>query len=56
MGMKKAKLKSCPFCGGEAEVNRISKLWWAGCDNCGVCLTEYTKNEAVVTWNRRVKV
>lgn len=54
----KEKLKSCPFCGGEAELE-INGLYWDV--NCKRCLANvgaykcYNKKQAVEAWNRRYK-
>jgi Lar family restriction alleviation protein len=51
-------LKSCPFCGGEAELRNIDHigewLYEARCPYWG-CGTDYcdTEAEATEAWNRR---
>ena len=55
------KLKSCPFCGGEAELDHFdSDEWYICCANLdGECeirpSTRFyeTKEEAIEAWNRR---
>lgn len=52
------KLKPCPFCGNEAEINGRDRLhyWFAQCIECGA--TQYgkeTKEEAIEAWNRRTE-
>ena len=48
------KLKSCPFCGGEAEL-AIVKLWnHVYCKNCHSRTTMYSSEEqAIEAWNNR---
>ena len=57
------KLKSCPFCGGEAVLKRDRiGLYCVKCTNCG-CMTtfqfdfgegeEVSKQKAADVWNRR---
>ena len=54
----KEKLKPCPFCGGEAELE-INGLYWDV--NCKRCLANvgaykcYNKKQAVEAWNKRYK-
>ena len=63
-----AKLFSCPFCGGEAEIEHIHDdngcpevyyqewdFYIVACKNCGVS-TKYYSNEKVAAnhWNSRV--
>ena len=59
--MNNEKLKPCPFCGGEAEIveDRLySDDYYAGrCKSCAATsIFEFTKEEAVAAWNRRVCV
>ena len=59
-----AKLKPCPFCGGEAEVDILEhqyrgfpKTYGVMCLNCN-CGTDWffeTEEEAVAAWNRRAE-
>lgn len=58
-----AEMKSCPFCGGEAEIStntRIIKgkhhpIYWVKCCECGAKVPRYnrTAEEAIDIWNRR---
>lgn len=59
---KKTELKSCPFCGGKADIVQISwcRLFSVRCvdeyHNCKVIPeTQYfsDKQEAIEAWNRR---
>lgn len=63
-----AKLKTCPFCGGEAEFIYIAPYvhpltgrkglvhWQVACDNCGVVTAGMLSEEdAAEAWNRRVE-
>lgn len=61
--MDKTKLKSCPFCGGKAVMERgFISSWsrgyiccWVRCDRCEVGTNTYeTEAEAINVWNRRV--
>lgn len=63
--MTEAKLKPCPFCGGEATVSEIEDTWenatghwFVSCNECSGCLGGYgefiTEKEAVEHWNKRV--
>lgn len=55
------KLKPCPFCGGEASLDKIKtvKGWfeylvWCADDNCACQNASYrTKEEAIEAWNTR---
>ncbi len=56
------KLKKCPFCGGEAELN--VKHGFKGeiiiafvyCKECGIATRSYAfESTAIEAWNRRVK-
>ena len=55
--MSEEKLRNCPFCGGEAELE-INGLYWDV--NCKRCLANvgaykcYNKKQAVEAWNKRV--
>ena len=52
------KLKPCPFCGGEAKLNRQitplgKKQWTVKCD-CGVLFHYRNRRwKAIEAWNRR---
>lgn len=55
-----SELKPCPFCGGEAIVNRhynrFSEWWIVSCPNCHITQAgngyEFSF-EAIEAWNRR---
>lgn len=54
------KLKPCPFCGGEAKIERIAEeqetLYYAMCICC--CATNgayHSKEKAAAAWNRRAE-
>lgn len=52
---KENKLKPCPFCGGEAELDNCGKyqVW---CNHCGtIQMGQFfnTPEEAIEAWNRR---
>lgn len=51
------KLKSCPFCGGEAEVMeglRKIPTYFVICSKCEIRTLEYlTPENAAKRWNRR---
>ena len=55
--MSEEKLRRCPFCGGEAELE-INGLYWD--INCKRCLANvgaykcYNKKQAIEAWNKRV--
>lgn len=65
---REEKLKSCPFCGGEAEIRKSHDMYYPTCKNeddcCGKAMTDGefgyadpefdTKNEAIISWNTRV--
>jgi hypothetical protein len=52
------KLKSCPFCGGEATVQYYrARNWGAGCKN-GNCLVQpevwgRSRDRLIAAWNTR---
>jgi len=60
------KLKPCPFCGGEADVDtyysnngffdKPTKIYKVFCQDC-LCQTdeEYIKDKAIKVWNTRVQ-
>lgn len=56
------ELKTCPFCGGKAEITNYPNGWWSiGCENkdCNmVTMTPMTptKERAIELWNKRAKV
>ena len=50
------KLKSCPFCGGEAELREAAVVYFVLCHGCSMRTVPYkTAEEAAEVWNRRVK-
>lgn len=50
------ELKTCPFCGGEAELLQEDNGWWTCfCERCCVEILPCDKAETAITaWNRRV--
>lgn len=57
----KAKLKNCPFCGGQGEVRTTiwgdsdKETYCVVCENCEIETGWFdTKKEAIDFWNRRV--
>lgn len=55
--MNNKELKSCPFCGGEADILQHKDGvddWIVYCKKCG-CQTDFmfTEYEAVYAWNTR---
>ena len=54
--MSDVKLKPCPFCGGEASINRPSgrMLFCVVCDDCDANSGYYfTEEDAALAWNDR---
>jgi Lar family restriction alleviation protein len=50
------KLKKCPFCGGEAELDLFYKTPLVQCKDCGVESAMYdNKQQAIDAWNKRVQ-
>lgn len=48
------ELKSCPFCGGKAELHRPSVAVYAICSKCGISTSYiYPPEKAVCRWNNR---
>ena len=50
------KLLSCPFCGGEAEINLFMGNYCVTCKECAGAIFPYfgmTKEEAITAWNTR---
>ena len=48
------KLKSCPFCGGTANIAKGQIEFWAYCPHCGMQTELFeTEKEVVDAWNRR---
>lgn len=57
--MEKPDLKSCPFCGGQAEIEippfRHFKFYKVVCQECQCGTKEYPDLKmAVETWNKRL--
>lgn len=56
--MDEIKLKPCPFCGGEAEINMLFGLYFVGCTICHAGIIPHyekmTLDKEVEEWNRRV--
>jgi Lar family restriction alleviation protein len=62
--MESEKLMPCPFCGGEAGIQRIDDfgLFYIVCENCGaqVCsdmpdyFEEFSMKDLYGKWNRRM--
>lgn len=56
--MSDVKLKPCPFCGGEASINRPSgrMLFCVVCDDCDANGGYYfTEEDAARAWNDRAE-
>lgn len=58
--MSEIKLKPCPFCGGEAKINRMPHLWEYSvqCNNVDCIVHPETEGyekgeEAIEAWNTR---
>lgn len=49
------ELKPCPFCGGEAKVQRFPHNYAVYCTECYASTIQFkpTDKEAVEAWNRR---
>ena len=47
------KLKSCPFCGGEADTEWHHGYWGVRCNNCYAEVTADGMNDAINLWNTR---
>ena len=54
------KLKTCPFCGGEAELRSFTskennqEIWYVTCQICEVFIENFkTKQQAIEAWNLR---
>lgn len=52
---KSEKLKPCPFCGGRAVYGYYvgTDNHWVSCRQCEVTITDATKEEVYIAWNRR---
>ena len=53
-----SKLKSCPFCGGSAELRDFSMEVWVSCYNSKCKVSPQTQlyktsNAAIAAWNKR---
>lgn len=58
MSAKTTELKPCPFCGGEASINRPSgrMLFCVVCDDCDANSGYYfTEEDAARAWNSRAE-
>ena len=60
-GLWEEDLKPCPFCGGEAEIEKKTGFdrkiigAWVTCSGCGAnTLTYSTEKVAIEAWNKRV--
>ena len=51
---KKEILKSCPFCGGEAKVQRFVDYDLVRCLNCKASSVHTNEQQAISAWNKRV--
>lgn len=49
-----ARLKPCPFCGGEAKLYESVALYKVRCNDCGASAFGISVKEVVASWNRRV--
>ena len=55
--MEDEKLKTCPFCGGEAELKTANDGWRVRCTKCTcniVVFSKYSKN-VIEKWNTRTE-
>lgn len=58
------KLKPCPFCGKDVELKHYklngNDWWYIACRHCEIAVdplllnTDWTKDDAIRAWNRRV--
>lgn len=48
-------LKPCPFCGGEAEIERYTTKPYVACSECGCSMPDrhQSETEAIAAWNTR---
>ena len=56
--MSEAKLKTCPFCGGRAELTEDRYAYGGApfkveCRDCGANRTDYGREDAIAAWNDR---
>ena len=50
------KLRECPFCGGEAELEWEGDSYVISCKECNAEMAfELTRESAIEAWNRRTK-
>ena len=47
------KLKSCPFCGGEADTEWRHGYWGVRCESCYAEVTADGMSDALAAWNNR---
>lgn len=48
-------LKSCPFCGKDAQLKEISGRWAVECSNkCAATVIKKDRNAVIKIWNKRV--
>lgn len=64
------ELKPCPFCGGEARINKSSNVWYIECGKCNAFmgsrnlswsaskgdLSFDNEGDCIKAWNRRAAV
>lgn len=52
------RLRSCPFCGEDAEVNycQCGTIAYVRCSGCGIYSPHFdAKSDAIEFWNARIK-
>ena len=47
------KLKSCPFCGGEAKLYESVVSYFVRCNDCRASVRGTSEKEVIANWNRR---
>jgi len=55
---ERESLKSCPFCGGEAEIGDVYPYEhnpFVACASCPAEITQATLSEAIAAWNTRAR-